>query len=127
MSSARRRSGPVDDRGAATVLLVPFLGILVLATLLLAFQGGALVTQHRAQAAADLAALAGAVALQRGDDGCAAAGESAARNDARLARCDVTGTSGREVLVTVSRDGPELLGRSVIVEASARAGPQSPP
>ena len=42
---------------------MPFVGVLVLMALALAFQGGLLVAQRRVQAAADLAALAGAVAL----------------------------------------------------------------
>ena len=113
-----------DQRGAATVLVMPFVGVLALVTVVLAFQGGVLVTQRRVQAAADLAALAGAAALQRGDDGCAAASAVAGRNGARLSGCQVSGTAGRDVVVTVERDGPAVLGRSVTVEVSARAGPE---
>ena len=113
-----------DQRGAATVLVMPFVGVLALVTVVLAFQGGVLVTQRRVQAAADLAALAGAAALQRGDDGCVAASAVAGRNGARLSDCQVSGTAGRDVVVTVERDGPAVLGRSVTVEASARAGPE---
>ncbi len=113
-----------DQRGAATVLVMPFVGVLALVTVVLAFQGGVLVTQRRVQAAADLAALAGAAALQRGEDGCAAASAVAGRNGARLSGCEVSGTAGRDVVVTVERDGPAVLGRSVTVEASARAGPE---
>ena len=121
MRSSRWRR---DQRGAATVLVMPFVGVLALVTVVLAFQGGALVTQRRVQAAADLAALAGAAALQRGDDGCVAASAVAGRNGARLSDCQVSGTAGRDVVVTVERDGPAVLGRSVTVEASARAGPE---
>jgi len=113
-----------DQRGAATVLVMPFVGVLALVTVVLAFQGGVLVAQRRVQAAADLAALAGAAALQRGEDGCAAASAVAGRNGARLSGCEVSGTAGRDVVVTVERDGPAVLGRSVTVEASARAGPE---
>jgi secretion/DNA translocation related TadE-like protein len=109
-----------DQRGAATVLVMPFVGVLALVTVVLAFHGGVLVTQRRVQAAADLAALAGAAALQRGEDGCSAASAVAGRNGARLSGCQ---TSGPDVVVTVERDGPAVLGRSVTVEASARAGP----
>jgi secretion/DNA translocation related TadE-like protein len=112
-----------EQRGAATVLVLPFVGVLALVTVVLAFQGGVLVTQRRVQAAADLAALAGAAALQRGQDGCAAASAVAGRNGARLSDCQVSGVAGRDVVVTAERDGPAVLGRSVTVEASARAGP----
>ena len=112
-----------DQRGAATVLVMPFVGVLALVTVVLAFQGGVLVTQRRVQAAADLAALAGAAALQRGEDGCSAASAVAGRNGARLSGCQVSGNTGHDVIVTVERDGPAVLGRSVTVEASARAGP----
>lgn len=112
-----------DQRGAATVLVMPFVGVLALVTVVLAFQGGVLVTQRRVQAAADLAALAGAAALQHDDDGCAAAAAVADRNGSRLTGCQVSGPAGRDVVVTVERDGPTVLGRSVTVEGSARAGP----
>ena len=124
MRTARWRR---DQEGAATVLVVPFVGVLALVTVLLAFQGGVLVAQRRVQAAADLAALAGAAALQRGEDGCAAASAVAGRNGALLSSCQVSGgagRAGRDVVVTVERDGPAVLGRSVTVEASARAGPE---
>ena len=121
MSGGRRRDD--DERGTA-VWVVPFVGLLVIAALVLAFQGGVLVAQRRVQAAADLAALAGASALQRGDDGCAAATTFASRNGASLVECWV---DGREVVVSLSRDGPVALGRAVKVAASARAGPAQPP
>ena len=119
MSRAQRR----NERGSATTMTMPFLGILVLVTAFMAFQGGVVVAQRKVQSAADLAALAGAAAAQRGDDACAAAAEVAARNAARLSTCSVEGPAGQEVLVAVSRAGPRLFGRSVVVHASARGGP----
>lgn len=119
----RARTAVADRERGSAVWMMPFLGVLVLLTLVLAFHGGALVAQRRAQSAADLAALAGASALQEGDDGCAAAAATARRNHAQLSSCRVVGSSGRELVVTVIRDGPRLLGRKVDVEASARAGP----
>lgn len=121
-----RRSAAGEERGSA-VWLMPFVGVLVLLTLVLAFHGGALVTQRRAQAAADLAALAGAAALQAAGDGCAAAAATARHNGARLASCRVVGPGGRELVVTVRRDGPAVLGRRVDVKAAARAGPGAAP
>jgi secretion/DNA translocation related TadE-like protein len=117
---APRRRGELGS----TVWVTPFVGLLALAALVLAFQGGVLVAQRRVQSAADLAALAGASALQRGDDGCAAAGMVARRNGAALRHCAV---DAQELLVTVSRAGPRALGRAVEVRASARAGPAQPP
>lgn len=114
------------ERGSATTMTMPFLGVLLLVATVLAFQGGVLVAQRRAQAAADLAALAGAAAAQRGDDPCTAAAALAARNAALLASCRRDGPGGREVVVSVERAGPSALGRSVTVDASARAGPSPP-
>ena len=119
-------SRPRDERGSATTMGMPFLGILVLATVLLSFQGGVVVAQRKVQAAADLAALAGASAAQRGTDACAAASEVAARNAARLSSCRLDGPGGREVLVSVERVGPSLLGRTVTVHGWARGGPDPP-
>ncbi len=102
---------------------MPLLAVLVLVALLLAFQGGVVVAQRRVQAAADLAALAGAGALQQGRDGCAAAAVLAARNGARVRMCRISGTEGREVRLRLVREGPSLFGRAVDLEASARAGP----
>lgn len=120
-----RRSGH-DESGAATVMTAPFVGILVLVVALLAFQGGIVVAQRKVQAAADLAALAAAAAGQRGRDACAAAAAFATDNSARLTGCRLGGPGGAEVLVTVDRAGPALLGREVTVRASARAGPGPP-
>lgn len=120
----RRRTRRVrDDRGSA-VWVTPFVGLLAIVALVLAFQGGVLVAQRRVQSAADLAALAGASALQRAEDGCAAAHAIAARNHATVQDCRA---EGRELVLTLARDGPAVLGRSVEVRASARAGPAQPP
>ena len=122
MTRARARG----ERGSATTMATPFFGILLLAAVLLSFQGGVLVAQRKVQAAADLAALAGAAAAQGGEDGCAAAEAVAVRNDARLSACRLAGPGRQEVLVSVTRDGPALWGRDVRVHASARAGPARP-
>lgn len=115
--------GRREDRGAVTGLVAALLGVLVLVTAVLAFQGGILVSQRQVQAAADLAALAGAGALQDGRDGCAAADVIAARNGARLVSCRVGGADGREVELILERTGPSLFGRSPHLEGLARAGP----
>jgi secretion/DNA translocation related TadE-like protein len=80
-----------------------------------------LVTQRRAAAAADLGALAGAVALQRGQDGCAAARRLVRRSGAQVEQC---GVEGDHVRVTVVRDAGTVAGRRLRVAARAHAGPR---
>lgn len=111
------------ERGAATLPVVACLGLLLVLTAALGVVA-AMVTAHRvAQAAADLAALGGAAALARGEDGCVVARGLAADNGARLAGCRV---EGHDVLVTVRVAGPRWLGFSGDLGASARAGPGAP-
>lgn len=84
----------------------------------------AMVTAHRsAQAAADLAALAGATARQDGGDACGVATDVAAANGARLTGCSV---AGDDVRVRVVVDGPRWLGQPHDLTAEARAGPARP-
>jgi secretion/DNA translocation related TadE-like protein len=114
------RRPPAGERGAATVVVTACLGVLLLVGCALAVVA-AMVTAHRtAQAAADLAALAGATAARDGGDPCSAAGAIAADNRARLTSCDV---AGREVTVEVEVPGPKWLGQSHDLAAAARAGP----
>lgn len=80
-----------------------------------------LVKAHReAQAAADLAALAGAQKLQWGEDGCDAAATLAEANGGWLEGCVV---NGEEVRVKVRVEGPDWLGLAADPVAEARAGP----
>ena len=81
---------------------------------------GAAVVSRRTRSAADLAALAGAAALQHGRDPCQAADRSAQLNDVTVMVCEV---DGQTVTVQVSRLAPRMFGRDVIVRARARAGP----
>jgi secretion/DNA translocation related TadE-like protein len=105
------------DRGGATVLVVAMAGLLMFVMTGLAAAGGLVTAQRRAQAAADLAALAGA---STPDDACARAGEVAAANAAALEACRL---DGDEVTVEVSVAGPRVPWRDVRVTAEARAGP----
>jgi secretion/DNA translocation related TadE-like protein len=111
------------ERGAATVLALPLLGVLTVAAVLLAHLGGALVASRRVAAAADLAALAAAAALQRGGDACDAAARVVTLNRAQLAGCRV---DGEDVLVSARLDYRGVLGRTFRVAARARAGPAPP-
>lgn len=109
-----------EERGAATVLVLAFLGLLLFVGAALGVVG-ALVRAHRAaQSAADLAALAGAAALARGEDPCAAAASVAAANGAVVTACM---PDGLEVRVTAEVGGPRWLGQSADLTAEARAGP----
>ncbi|RYB93755.1 hypothetical protein EUA93_04910 [Nocardioides oleivorans] len=105
------------EDGGATVLVVAMAGVLMFVMLGLGAAGGLVTAQRRAQAAADLAALAGATTS---DDACVEAARVATGNDAVLDRCVVTGD---EVTVEVSVAGPDVPWQEVRVSAEARAGP----
>lgn len=116
----RRRPLADAETGSATMWLIPMVAIIGVVTLVLAHVGAALVERRRAQSAADLAAVAGAAALQHGSDVCARAADIAGRNEAELVGCAV---SGRRITVRVRGhvDVPVL--GDVPVTARARAGP----
>lgn len=100
-----------EDRGYATVVSVGIIIALVSLAGVVAVATTLVVATHRAQMAADLAAVAGAGARAYGHPACTAAGETAVLNQAQLVDCAV---SGPDVTVTVS-----VTGRS----AEAKAGP----
>lgn len=115
MSRGRR-----PERGAASLLVVALAGVLLLVGAALGVVA-ALVTAHReAQAAADLAALAGAGSLQHGQDACTRAAEVASANGARLVSCR---REAEDVVVAVEVRGPRWLGQDGDLRGSARAGP----
>jgi len=109
-----------DERGAVSLFATACLGMLVLLGAALGVVGAMIADHRRAQGAADLAALAGATALQRGGGGCAEAERVAVANAATLTTCRV---EGRDVVVTVRTVGPHWLGQSADLEGQARAGP----
>lgn len=83
--------------------------------------GAATLARHRAEAAADLAALAGAREAVRGADvACGRAREVAAGNGARLVDCAVEGWSVRVVTATSCACLPSVSGEAT---GRARAGP----
>ncbi|MEO7061845.1 MAG: Rv3654c family TadE-like protein [Lapillicoccus sp.] len=121
MGRARCRA----DRGSATVLVVA-----AMATLLALGAGalslvGAVGASHEAHAAADLAALAGAVLLVRGEAAgaaCARASRVAAQNGARLVTCRPFGDDALEVVVHAPVvGGVKGVGGDAV--ARSRAGP----
>ena len=111
---------PGDERGAGSVLAVAMMGLLVTVTVAAAGVVGVVATHRTAQAAADLAALAGAAALQDGGDACAQAAAVAERNLARLDSCAV---DGWDVAVGVTADTAHLPGGVLDLHARGRAGP----
>lgn len=106
-----------EEDGVAVMIAIGLVAVLVMVGLVGA-GAVALIANHRqVQAAADLAALAGAAAAQSEREPCAAAARVAARNGAQLRQCGADGS----VFVTVERRLPGLLGGGV-VRARARAG-----
>jgi secretion/DNA translocation related TadE-like protein len=112
-----RRSG---ERGSAAVLGTVFVGVLLMVSLLVAVVGGAVTDRRRVASAADLAALAGAQALQAGGAGCRTARATARRNGAELTACVV---SGAVLSVRAARSSVAVLGHRFTVRSAARAGP----
>lgn len=110
------------DAGASSVLL---LAVLMVALVLVGAVGGlsgAVLARHRATAAADLAALAGADVLagRAPGEACAAAAEVAAANGARLSQCSAEGT---DLLVGTLVTPPGRLALLGPASGRARAGP----
>jgi len=95
------------------------MGLLVTVAVATSGAVGVVAAHRRAQSAADLAALAGASALQDGRDPCQQAGTIAKRNGASLRGCDV---DGWDVGVVVART-VRLPGGSMELKARGRAGP----
>ncbi|MCQ4121689.1 Rv3654c family TadE-like protein [Rhodococcus tibetensis] len=112
---------PGGERGSATVLACFALAALVVITATLLHVGSAVSVRHRAQSAADLAALAAGVGLDRGgESACAAARVVAQRMHVEMIDCKV---EAWDVEVTVN--APVLLSSLGIRDARAvaRAGP----
>jgi len=121
---ARARRGLRRDLGAGTVLLVAVVAVVLSAATVALGLAAALVTRQRAEAAADLAALAGAQALVRGGDACGTAGRVAAAGRARVVACEPVGTT---VHLVVEVRLPGVLGRLDMPPARARARAGVPP
>ncbi|MGW0040761.1 Rv3654c family TadE-like protein [Rhodococcus sp. NPDC003348] len=109
-----------DERGSATVLSCFAMLALVAVVAAVGYLGSALVTRHRAQAVADLGALAAAGVADLGVDGaCTAAGEVAGRSRATVLECRL---EGWDAVVRVAVPVPLSLGYTEAT-AAARAGP----
>lgn len=114
-----------DDRGAASIWLVAFAMVFMAMALVATLRSLAVLARHRAESAADLAALAAAGRIGVAADVCAAAERTAAANRARVVGCAPSlAPDGRSGSVTVRVRLhvvlPVIGGRDVT--ASARAG-----
>ena len=100
-----------EEEGSTTVAAALFIAAFVVLTLVGVTTGVRVVQARQAAVAADLAAVAGAVAAQESDDACKAAGSIAKANRARLVTCEI---DGEDVQVSVQRKERK---------ATSRAGP----
>ncbi len=110
------------DRGSGTLLVVGAVGVVLALVVGALGVVAAVVASHRAQSAADLAALAAAGALVRGEPpaaACALAGRIAGRGGAGVVSCRTGDDLSVEVLVRVVAAVPQV-GAAV---ARSRAGP----
>lgn len=114
-------SGGATERGAATVMAAAAVGVLVLLLGLGLQLGAATLARHRAETAADLAALAAAREAVRGEDlACARAGEVATANGAVLRSCRWSGWTVAVGTTAATRGVPSVIGDA---EGRALAGP----
>jgi secretion/DNA translocation related TadE-like protein len=114
-----------DDTGSASIWVLACCALLVVVTAFATLRALAVLARHRAEAGADLAAVAAASQIGVSDKSCVLAMRIAVRNGARLRACrlDVApdGRSGTVVVtVTVSVRLPILGAQQV--RATARAG-----
>ena len=102
-------------------MAVTMIAVLLTITVGACYVGSAVIARHRAQAAADLAALAAAAGLAAGaDDACAQAMAVAHTMRVVLAGCVV---DGLDVVVTVDARVALAVAGADSAQASARAGP----
>lgn len=111
-----RRAG---EDGVTVVIGAALSGLAVLVAVAVAAGIGVIVAQRRAQSAADLAALAGAAAWLRGEDGCAASERIAHAHRSRVTSCGIV-ADGLALTAEVALGGPFA---GATVSARARAGP----
>ena len=109
------------DRGSATVWAAGVVAVLVVVTVWLLWFASAVVTRHRVESAADLAALAAASKAVAGERGaCDEARWVTDRMGVELRSCRL---SGWDALVEVAATQPGALSRFRPALARARAGP----
>lgn len=113
------------DEGSASIWVVACCALLMVVATVATLRGLAVLARHRAEAGADLAALAAAEQIGLGDRACAAATEVARRNGGRLRSCRLRlAADGRSGTVDVAVEHPvrlPIVGTRTVV-ATARAG-----
>ena len=110
-----------DERGSATVVMLAVIAVVLMLTISGLFLASSILASHRARAAADLAALASASVLMRGEPSAAAcqfAAQVAAANHGRVQGCIAVGTEVRLTIAVLA--GMKGLG---VATARSRAGP----
>lgn len=112
------------DTGSATIWVLACCALLMVVAWVATARGMAVLARHRAEAGADLAALAGAGRIGAGGDVCAAARRTAAGNGARVVACRARLGSERrsgtvDVRVVVSVRLPLIGGEEVTASAGA--------
>lgn len=115
------RSQRARDRGAATVLAVSIVALVLVLTGGALVVGSVVIASHRARLAADLGSLAGASAAQDGSSSaaaCSAARQVARANGALVQACSVDGV---DVELTVCVDASLWPAPAT---ARSRAGPE---
>jgi secretion/DNA translocation related TadE-like protein len=113
-----------SDRGIATVLAATGIAVIMTALVVGLYLGAAVAARHRAEAAADLAALAAAgVAVQGPRTACDRAAEIAAAMGGTVTSC---GLRGWHALVEVEVAVPLALPGTSGATGRARAGPDLP-
>jgi secretion/DNA translocation related TadE-like protein len=112
---------PQDERGSATVVMLGVITSVLMLTISALFLASAVLASHRARAAADLAALAAAGVLMRGEPAqgaCETAAQVAALNHGRVQECIASGASVRLSVAVAA--GIKGVG---VATARSRAGP----
>jgi secretion/DNA translocation related TadE-like protein len=111
----------MGERGSTSVWLLAMAALVTAAAVLAAAVAGAVTVRHRAAAAADLAALAGAGTAVSGGDACAMAARVVTANAARLTRCQVQGVVVEVTARVIAHGWLTRFGVGSV--RSARAGP----
>src|SRR5215813_7297224 len=109
-----------SDRGSATVWLVGASAALATFSLVVVYATGAVLARHRAQAAADLGALAAATrALAGASTACSDAAAVVVANGAAIVSCRIDGVDAIVTTTVKVRGAPPGIGAAT---ATARAG-----
>ncbi|MEV3923398.1 Rv3654c family TadE-like protein [Actinomadura coerulea] len=110
------------DRGSGSLWVLGFAVVVWVVGVAAILVGGVRGARHRGEAAADMAALAGAARVADGGGAaCVRAREIAVRSGARVVRCRVR---GEVVDVSVAVEAPMLMGlKGRLIVSRARAGP----